>query len=166
MIYIKELLPNPAGKDAAGEWIKLFNDSSSPVTLNGWSLRDVGGKVFKLDRQTISASGDLKLAYNETRITLNNDADSVYLSDASGKEVDKLSYNGITEGQTVTAAQFKTNQTARVEASIISPNTQGASATEFNFKETYDFWPLVLGLFLAVLSGLVSVYIFKFLNKR
>ena len=162
MIYIKELLPNPAGKDTDGEWIKLFNDSSSSVVLNGWTLRDASEKVFKLDGQTISASGDLKLAYNETRVTLNNDADSVYLLDASGSEVDKLSYNGIAEGQTLTAAKFKT---ARAEASIISPINQSAQAAGFNFKETYDFWPIALGLFLAVLSGLASVYIFKNLNK-
>ena len=162
MIYIKELLPNPTGKDTDGEWIKLFNDSSSPVVLNGWGLKDASGKVFQLDGQTVSPSGDLKLAYNETRITLNNDADSVYLSDVSGKEVDKLSYNGIAEGQIVTAARF---QTARAEASIISPITQNAPATGFNFKENYDFWPIVLGLFLAVLSGLVSVYVFKILKK-
>ena len=162
MIYIKELLPNPTGKDADGEWIKLFNDSSSPVVLNGWGLKDASGKVFRLDGQTVPPSGDLKLAYNETRITLNNDADSVYISDASGKEVDKLSYNGIAEGQIVTAARFRT---ARAEASIISPVTQNSQAVGFNFKENYDFWPIVLGLFLAVLSGLVSVYVFKILKK-
>ena len=162
MIYIKELLPNPTGKDADGEWIKLFNDSSSPVVLNGWGLKDASGKVFRLDGQTVPPSGDLKLAYNETRITLNNDADSVYISDASGKEVDKLSYNGIAEGQIVTAARFRT---ARAEASIISPVTQNSQAVGFNFKENYDFWPIVLGLFLAVLSGFVSIYVFKILNK-
>ena len=162
MIYFKELLPNPAGKDADGEWIKLFNDSSSPVVLNGWALRDAGGKVFKLDGQTIPPSGDLKLSYNETRITLNNDSDSVYISDVSGKEVDKLGYNGITEGQIVIAARFRT---ARAEASIVSTVTQSAPAVGFNFKETYDFWPIVLGLFLAVLSGLASVHIFKLFRQ-
>lgn len=162
MIYLKELLPNPVGKDTAGEWIKLFNDSPSPVTLNGWTIRDAGGKVFRLDGQTIPPSGDLKLAYNETRITLNNDADSIYLSDALGVEVDKLIYNEIAEGQVVIAAKF---QVARAESSIVSSTIQDPPLTGFNFKETYDFWPVALGLSIAVLSGLVSIYIFKFLNK-
>ncbi len=163
MIYIKELLPNPSGKDMDGEWIKLFNDNSSQVVLSGWTIGDASGKVFKLDGQTIPPSGDLKLTYGETRISLNNDADSIYLSDASGNEVDKLSYNGITEGEIVTAAKF---QTARAASATISPAAQGVLVPGFNFKETYDFWPIGVGLFLAVLSGVAGVHIFKILNKK
>lgn len=162
MIYIKELLPNPAGKDAAGEWIKLFNDSSSPVSLNGWSLKDASGKVFRLNGQTIPASGDLNLPYSETRISLNNDTDSIYIFDSAGKQIDKLSYNGIAEAQTVTAAKFKSTP---AEASVISSLAESEPPAAFNFQENYDAWPIALGLFLAVVSGLVSIYVFKFLNK-
>lgn len=162
MIYLKELLPNPIGKDMDGEWIKLFNDDSSSVVLNGWTLKDAGEKVFRLDGQTVPASGDLKLTYNETRITLNNDAESIYLLDASGKEIDKLSYNEIIEGQIITAAKF---QVVPAAGTNLSSTAQGIPVTGFNFRETYDLWPIALGLFLAIFSGLVSVHIFKLLRQ-
>ncbi len=163
MIYIKELLPNPTGKDANGEWIKLFNDSSSSVVLNGWSLKDASWKSFQLESQTILPSGDLKLSYNETRISLNNDTDSVYLYDASGNEVDKLCYSGISEGQIVTAVKF---QTKRDASATISSATQSAPVSGFNFQGAYDLWPIVIGLSLATLAGIVGVHIFKTLSKN
>ena len=34
MVYFKELLPNPVGKDTDGEWIKLINIGEETVNIS------------------------------------------------------------------------------------------------------------------------------------
>ena len=48
MVYINEWLPNPVGKDSDGEWVELWNDSNSPVSLVGWKLQSKDGKSVAL----------------------------------------------------------------------------------------------------------------------
>jgi hypothetical protein len=44
-VVINEVLANPAGPDATGEWIELANDADEPVALDGFELQDAGGVV-------------------------------------------------------------------------------------------------------------------------
>jgi len=101
MVIIKEALPNPAGKDAAGEWIGIFNDGASSVNLSGWSLKDASGKKFIFGDQTILPNQELKLPYSATRINLNNDGDTVTLWNAAGEKADELTYGQVSEEEVV-----------------------------------------------------------------
>lgn len=44
-VVLNEVLSNPLGPEASGEWIELYNDSSLPVSLAGLWLEDSGGRV-------------------------------------------------------------------------------------------------------------------------
>ena len=44
-VAINEVLANPSGAEASGEWLELVNDGSADVELAGFSLVDSGGAV-------------------------------------------------------------------------------------------------------------------------
>lgn len=93
-MIISEILPNPIGKDPAGEWIKLFNDSSETVDLAGWQIKDASGKTFVFKNQNIAASEHLTLDYKATKISLNNNGETLFLRNQKGELVDKAEFVG------------------------------------------------------------------------
>ena len=106
MVFIKEALPNPAGKDTAGEWIKIFNDGEAPVNLSGWALKDTSGKKFTFGNETILPNQELKLPYSATRINLNNDGDTITLWNAAGKKTDEITYGQASEEEIVVSSKI------------------------------------------------------------
>lgn len=89
-------MPNPVGADKDGEYIKIFNDGTSGVSLAGWKVKDASGKSFSL-AGSLKSGQELTLPYSQTKINLNNNGETVYLYDDAGKLVDKLSYGGTAE---------------------------------------------------------------------
>lgn len=94
MIFINEWFPNPAGDDARGEFIELFNKSSAPANLQGWVLKTTGKKSFALDGYSVPAQGYLVLDRAETKLSLKNTAESLFLYDAAGKLADQSAFLG------------------------------------------------------------------------
>ena len=153
MIYIKELLPNPIGRDADGEWIRLVNAGGEPVRLTGWQIRDEGGKKFILSTEELLPQGELELAFGATRISLNNDRDTITLYDSESREVDSLSYNSVTEGETVVAERFKKE--------IITKEPLAAS-NELALREGvinhgYELWPILIGIVIAFSAAALGI---------
>ena len=106
-MIIKEFLPNPVGSDKEGEYIKIFNDGV-PQNLNGWQIKDAAGKSFNLSGELASGQ-ELILPYFQTRISLNNNGEKLFLYDATGKLANELSYIGqASEGRVITKQQITT----------------------------------------------------------
>jgi hypothetical protein len=91
-MVISELLPNPKGKDAQGEWIELRNDSNVAASLRGWSLQDASGKKFAFKDETLRAGAFRIIKYSESKLSLNNANEKLILKDAQGNIVDTFSY--------------------------------------------------------------------------
>jgi len=106
MVIIKEVLPNPAGKDTAGEWIGIFNDGVSAVNLSSWSLKDTSGKKFIFGNETILPNQELKFPYSLTRINLNNDGDTITLWNAAGEKADEITYGQASEEEIVVSSKI------------------------------------------------------------
>lgn len=94
MISIKEFLADPAGPDTGAEYIALFNNGTTTVSLVGWKLQDKSGKTFDLSYYSIPAGKQLRLFSSATKITLNNSGETVSLFNASGLLVDELTQTG------------------------------------------------------------------------
>ena len=94
MIFINEWLPNPAGVDAKGEFIELFNSGKTLANLNGWSLATKNGKQFSLSSYRIAAGGYLLLSRATTKLTLKNSDETLSLYDAKGRLADQSSFSG------------------------------------------------------------------------
>lgn len=109
-MIIKEFLPNPVGADKDGEYIKLFNDGKTAISLNGWTLKDLSGKIYKLNG-ILETSKELTLYYSHTGIPLNNNGEKIFLYNNKEELVDELGYSGnALEGEIVLKKEQKITQ--------------------------------------------------------
>ncbi len=105
-LRIAELLPNPYGTDAGRERITLSNSSDIAVVIDDWKLVDRAGATL-LVSGSVDAQSELEVAIPSNGyfsvLPLNNTGDTVWLVDASGDVVDKVSYskNDVSEGSPV-----------------------------------------------------------------
>lgn len=160
MVYIKELVPNPAGKDTIGEWVKVFNNGETSVNLSGWSLKDASGKKFVFGDQTILSHQELKLPYSLTRITLNNDGDTITLWNATGEQVDELSYGQVGEEEIVSSSKITPTPTNSNQI-VNNPSPLQARAFTGQSITAEDFNPLLLSLGLAIFAGILAAALTK-----
>ena len=99
-IKLSELMPNPAGDDADGEWIELYNGGSKDIDLAGGSMSDASGKIYNFPKDTTIPVKSYKIFSRKlTGIVLNNDQDAIDLKDGSGKKIDSISYADGAEGK-------------------------------------------------------------------
>ncbi len=95
VVVINELLPACSGPDQDCEFIELFNSETRAVSLGGWSLTDTKSFYRFPESASIAAGGYLVVPRSESKITLNNDADTVYLVDPSEKIIHGVSYREV-----------------------------------------------------------------------
>lgn len=148
MVFIKELLPNPAGKDTAGEWLTLVNDGTGAVNLHGWSIKDASGKQFTLGDQILLPHEEVKLPYSLTRVNLNNDGDTITLWNAAAQKTDELSYGPVGEEEIVVSSKVVPPAEAdqSIDASPLA--AQAFTGRAITAKEISPFF-LAFGLALA-----------------
>ena len=92
-MQISEFLPNPVGKDTVGEFIEVWNDGQSAVNLSGFVIKDKSGKLFRLSGEL--DPGDFKaIFYRESKLTLNNSDEALFLYDTAGRLVDTAEFAG------------------------------------------------------------------------
>ena len=95
-IKITEVYPNPGSEEE--EWIEIFNDGDSAVALGNWTLADSAKKSspYKIPDTFKIASGEyLTFPKSETKISLNNDKDEIYLGDFEGNIIDNVRYENV-----------------------------------------------------------------------
>lgn len=93
-VYLNEILPSPK-KDSADEYIEIANGESGPVDLFGWRLKDASkskGYEFK-DHVTIDPGEYLAIYKPQSKLALNNSAESVYLHNPKGDVTSSVSYD-------------------------------------------------------------------------
>lgn len=135
-VIINELFPNPIGTDTEREFIELYNTSSQSVDLNGWSLSDESGTQFTFSEETILENGMyLAIPYVQSKITLNNDTDTVQLNDNLGRLQDEITYENGGEGMSY--SRFVNNPSYLQDSDWEwVPPTQGAE----NKRESLSVW--------------------------
>jgi len=175
-MIISEFLPNPVGKDTDGEFIELFNDGLKPANLSGWKIKDASGKIFTFGNQTLGAGQYLALSYKTTKITLNNDAETLYLYDASGKLVDKAAFSGTApEGKSFVREnnQFVlTSKPTPGKVNILDTPTSSLASAEVlqnssavNINPSINFNNLWIGFSIALILAGAAIFILKEFNE-
>ena len=92
-MQISEFLPNPVGKDADGEFIEVWNNGAAAVNLDGFVVKDKSGKTFRLSGEL--APGAFKaIFYRESKLTLNNSDEALFLYDTAGRLADTAGFAG------------------------------------------------------------------------
>ncbi len=100
-IIITEVLPNPEGKDASGEFIELFNQGETKIDLTGWQINDNIGqsRVFTFQAGQFLDPQKFSLLYiGTTKINLNNEGDGLKLFNQQGDLVDEVVFSETKEG--------------------------------------------------------------------
>lgn len=132
-VIINEFLPNPVGTDAENEWIELYNNSDIDVALKDWWLEDASGQKYVFKDEEIARHGYLILPYSKTKITLNNNGETLSLYSPQGELAFKISYSGkAKEGMSFARA----GQNDWRWTSIITPNTPNQFASSDSTKKT------------------------------
>lgn len=175
-MVINEFFPNPVGKDTDGEFIELFNNSQNEVSLAGWKIKDASGKTFILN-QKIPSGGYLVLNYKTTKISLNNDAETIFLYDSAGKLIDKVGFSGGSiEGKSYSRNvnnQFIFTSPSPGKANVFENSISGLAAANANItlnsnsvinKNSLVLNNLLIGFILAMILSFLSVILIKKLN--
>ena len=97
-LKLNELLPDPVGDDASGEWIELYNNSDQAISLAGVTIQDSSTSHFTLGNEIIAAHQYLVINRAQSSIALNNSDDAVTLRDPAGNQIDTAPYSGSSEG--------------------------------------------------------------------
>lgn len=95
-VVINEIFPKPS--DEISEWIELYNNGTEPVALDGWKLQNFKGtpSFYVIPTGTTIQPHDfLSFFHIQTNIQLNNEGDTVLLSDVTGAQIDSQSYPSI-----------------------------------------------------------------------
>lgn len=115
MLRINEVLPDPVGADAGKEFIEVVNMGGASVDLSGWTVGDAANPARHTFSAQILHPGQAVVVFDSgnhrtvpgainasTRaLGLNNNGDTVLLSDPTGAPQDIMSY-----GRTVAGVSF------------------------------------------------------------
>jgi len=93
-LVINEFVPNPDGSDEENEWIEIYNVGNNDIDLNGWKIQDASGKSYTFKEEKILAKDYVVLARPRTKISINNDAETLGLIAPDGTEAFKISFSG------------------------------------------------------------------------
>lgn len=98
-VYINEI--HAAGPD----WVELYNSTDQTINIEGYSIYDNVTKKYKLPAATIPAKGFLVIFCDDTGVGLNTNfkltssGETVYLENAAGELIDKVTFPELGEGQ-------------------------------------------------------------------
>ena len=101
-LWIISLLPNPAGNENQNEQITVKNMGSNPIDLAGWTVKDMAGRIWKLDGAgTIQPNQEKEIKRAGQAMALNNGGDTVDLINPDGISVQTITYSRVSEGEVV-----------------------------------------------------------------
>jgi hypothetical protein len=96
------ILYDPA--DTLSEYVQIQNPGGLPVTMTGWTLRDIANHVYTFPSFTLAAGASIRvwtnsgtdnsanLYWGSGTAIWNNDGDTAYLRNAQGTLIDQYSY--------------------------------------------------------------------------
>ena len=77
---------------SGNDWVELYNASSSPIDLTGWTLKDLAGNTHTFSG-TIAAGGFATTSFGDY---LNNSGDEMFLVDTTGATSSDVAYGSAT----------------------------------------------------------------------
>jgi len=129
------LYPNTTGADAEEEFIEVINVGSSPLDLKDWSIKDESEKTFTFDGYDRLLQNESKQLPRElTKISLNNQGDTLQLFAPDGRLVDQVSYGSSTKGQ----LYEKQNNVWSWPGETEAPESNSVSETQMESIESSD----------------------------
>jgi hypothetical protein len=88
-----------------GEYVTIYNATTRPIDLEGWTVKDKTGYTYEISGVILGAKkkltirsgqgsdGTTTVYWGRRAYVWNNDRDTAYVRNASGKLIDSCSYN-------------------------------------------------------------------------
>ncbi len=108
-VVINEIMQNPSSvEDNKGEWFEIYNNSTEPVNLNEWTIKDLGTDLHEISQSLIlspgeylvlginsdqNTNGGVAVDYQYLNFVLDNSVDEILLISPEDKIVDSVAYN-------------------------------------------------------------------------
>ncbi|MBI4128508.1 MAG: lamin tail domain-containing protein [Parcubacteria group bacterium] len=93
-LAFSEILPDPTGADATGEWIELTNSADVPLPLKGIHLNSPKQRGYAFsENDVIPPHAFYVLPRTRSHLVLRNEGDTLTLVTESGMTLDTLSYS-------------------------------------------------------------------------
>ncbi len=100
LIFVSELLPNPAGSDDGAEWIEFQNRDSKPINLNKWSLKkDPSKQIYEIPSLLIRPGECRAINIENIDLKLSNQASTLQLFDPNQKLIQTVKYPAAPESK-------------------------------------------------------------------
>ena len=132
-LRLSAFYPNTGGNDLTDEYIEIENTGDQPVVLDGWKIVDAGGTKFTFTKDTqIAAYTFHRLLRPETKISLNNDSDTVTLIAPDGSIIDTQTYEQAKSQFAFARSNNVWSWTTTItpnEPSVVSENSSAVSTT-------------------------------------
>lgn len=183
-IVINEIIPSPAGEDKLEEWLEILNKNNEEIDLSGWKIQDTKGAITTYtfpEGTLIGPKGFLILARPTTKITLNNDGDSLNLIQPNGEITDTVTYEKAVEGES-----YNRTESGWAWSATLTPGSTNIVASPFKekgvqesqtkkelaavgeqFPESSDFlYTLSIALGLSISSGAIILALKKKIRSR
>ena len=96
-IVLSELLPACSGSDQECEFIELYNPEDRDVNLEGWQLTDLKSYYKFSEDNLIQSKSYLLIERKDSKITLNNSGEKIFLIDPAGKVINGVEYGKATK---------------------------------------------------------------------
>lgn len=99
-IRLNELLPNPTGRDADGEFVELVNEGMTAINLRGWKITDRTRSFTIATDVSLASKHFLILKAAETKLSFKNSGKNEwFLVDPFGAIQHGVAYEGAPEGK-------------------------------------------------------------------
>jgi len=110
IIVINEIMINPSAvSDTKGEWFEIYNSSTLPVSLDGWTINDGNNDSFTINGAIVPANdyfvfgrngdnslnGGVGIDYVYSGMYLSNNGDALFIYNNEGILIDAVEYSGI-----------------------------------------------------------------------
>ncbi|MFH1509252.1 MAG: lamin tail domain-containing protein [bacterium] len=132
-VIISELLPDPEGSDTEGEYLEIHNQTTENRNLLQFKIEDASGKTFILPEIILAPNEYKTFYYNDSKITLNNSAETIKLFSPEADLLQTISYNNAESGQS-----YSLFESAWEWTNILTPNTDNKKETLNKNEETNE----------------------------
>jgi len=96
-LFISEILPACSGSDLECEFIEIYNNDSQDINLEDWILKDAKTEYSFTMEDIVKSKDYLLVKRVDSKITLNNSGESIFLLDPAGKIINGVEFGKATK---------------------------------------------------------------------
>lgn len=123
ILQFTNVIPNPEGTDTDKEIIKLRNNSSTSIDLEGWRIKNRKGKEVEIEEGELEKGDSIKINPKKIGLSLINKSDSLTLMDPAGNRIDFIEWNEAESGEDIAKTRLYKDGMKGIVTEVIDGDT-------------------------------------------